>query len=416
MANQEHLALIEQGATVWNQWYEKNKKVVPDLAKANLSGFNLSGINLQKADLNHANLNHADLTKAELLDSNLEGVNLLAANLENANLKGANLDFVIFSQTKLNPRTIIAPKSRKVWEIVNHQTSDKNFNGIDLRNSNLFRADLSKADLSHARLENANLNSANLNNAYLFKADLTGVNLQNADLRNAYFSQANLTKAYFNGALCCGAYFKDAELKFANLKQAKFSHKTMIDFKWHSVWEIVNQGAVKKNLSGADLSYANLQGVDFTEANLKDANLSHAILSHSNLDLANLTNTDLAGANVVGVDLNRANIKGAKLKSVVSHNPQVLAAKSIDSNVMVKEKPVVQTATLTMNQEIPAVVHPIKPKKNNNILGLLLLGLVVCSVAGFYIFTNLNFEFSWQQILQNFQPEKNKVERLIPTN
>lgn len=415
MANQEHLALIKQGVTVWNEWYKKNKRTIPDLAQANLNGLNLHGINLQKANLNHANLSNADLTKARLADSNLEGANFLAANLENANLKGANLDYVIFSQAKLNEKTIISTNSRNVWEIVNQKVKDKNFNGIDLRNSNLFRANLSKADLSHAKLENANLNSANLNNAYLFKADLTGANLQNADLRNAYFSQANLTKASFSGASCCGTYFKDAELRFANLKQAKFSRKTMIDLKWHFVWDIVNRGAVKKDLSGIDLSHANLQGVNFAEANLKGANLSHAILSHSNLDLANLTNTDLGGANIIGVDLNRANLKGAKLKSVIGLNTKLpVTIKPNNTSLMVKERP----SAVSTQKEDTVIENKDKPnkKKKNNIFGFLLLGLIVSSIAGCYVYLNQNSEFSWQTISQKLQPWKYKLEQLIPAN
>ncbi|MGD1917476.1 MAG: pentapeptide repeat-containing protein [Pleurocapsa sp.] len=421
MANQDHLALIKEGVAVWNEWYQKNKRIIPDLAQANLNGLNLRGINLQKANLTHANLSNTDLTEAQLADSDLEGANFLAANLEHANLKGANLDYVIFSQAKLNEKTIISTNSRNVWEIVNQKVRNKNFNGIDLRNSNLFRANLSKADLSHAKLENANLNSANLNNAYLFKANLTGANLQNADLRNAYFSQANLTKAYFSGASCCGTYFKDAQLKLANLKRAKFSRKTMIDLKWHFVWDIVNRGAAKKDLSGIDLSHANLQGVDFAEANLQGANLSHAILSHSNLDLANLTNTDLGGANIVGVDLNRANIKGAKLKSVIGLNTKLpITVKPTNTSLMVKERPttVAPTSIISTQKEDTVIENQDKPKnkKKNNIFGFLLLGLVASGIAGCYVYLNQNSEFSWQKISQRLQPWKYKLEQLIPVN
>ena len=412
MANQEHLALIKQGATIWNQWYKQNKKIVPDLAKANLSGLDLSKIDLHKANLAGANISNTDLTNACLVDSNLEGANFLRSNLENANLKGANLDYVIFSQAKLNDKTKISASGRTVWEIVNNEAKDKNFNGVDLRNSNLFRADLSKADLSHAILENANLNSANLNSAYLFKANLTRANLQNADLRNAYFSQANLTSAYLSGALCCGTYFKDAELKFANLKKARFSRKTMIDFKWHYVWEIVNRGAVKKNLSGADLSNANLQGTNFAEANLANANLTNSILLNSNLDLANLTNTDLAGANVKGVDLNRANLKGAKLKSAIGRDVQFRDNKSVNTNVMLKERPTTLQAPTTSTAELENVVvkNSDKSKKNKNVFGFLLLGAIAFCLAGYYIYSSQNGEFSVPEILPKFEIWQQKTQ------
>ena len=58
MANSEHLALIKQGVEVWNAWYSKHKKVIPDLAQANLSSLHLSGINLKKAILKQASINN----------------------------------------------------------------------------------------------------------------------------------------------------------------------------------------------------------------------------------------------------------------------------------------------------------------------------------------------------------------------
>ncbi|MEO1672120.1 MAG: pentapeptide repeat-containing protein [Cyanobacteria bacterium J06631_2] len=268
---------------------------------------------------------------------------------------------------------------------------------------------------------NVNFSSANLSSAYLYKADLTGANLQNADLRNAYFSQANLTSAYLGGALCCGTYFKDAELKFANLKTAKFSHKTMIDLKWYSVWEIVNRGAAKKNLSGVDLSNANLQGVDFEEANLTNAKLNNAILRRSNLNNANLTNTDLMGANVCGVDLDQANLKGAKLKSVISdrHTQLSLRGNSHKTNLMVKERPATKATPEdstriqhSQEQNLQAIAaSPNKKKSTPNVLGILFLGIVAMVTAAGYVFWTQNPEYSWRE---QIEAGKVKLEQLMP--
>ena len=194
----------------------------------------------------------------------------------------------------------------------------------------------------------------------------------------------------------------------------------MIDLKWHSVWEIVNLGAVKRNLSGADLSNANLQGVDFAEANLSHANLSHAILRHSNLDRANLTNTDLAGANISGVDLERANLKGAKLKSAIGRQSQSSSAVKVNrsnSTAIVEERPTTiqsPVATLTRESEVATIekTNPVKPKKN--VVGLFFLGLIASAIAGGYLFFQQNSNFSWQELSQKLQPWKNKVEQLIP--
>lgn len=403
MANEEHLALLKQGAETWNQWRKQHKKITPDLVKANLHDLNLSNVNLNQANIAEANLSQTNLSATQLINANLQGANLLGADLRGANLRGANLDYAIFSQAKIDLKTIIHPKSRQIWEIVNQTTTNKNFAGIDLSNANLFRADLSNTDLSNANLNHSNLSHANLRDAYLYKADLTGANLCQADLTNAYFSHANLTKAYLGGASCCGTYLKDAELKFANLKTAKISPKTMIDLKWYSVWEVVNQGAVKKNLSGADLSNANLQGVDFAEANLTNANLSHSILRASNLERANLTNTDLVGANLCGVALDRANLTKTKLKAVVSDKPSAYGKanrlthlpapmNTAKTNLAVKEQPEVATTIITTSSTSNQSVA-----KGKGIGWIFCLGILILIVIAGYILLGNNFEFPWQQ-------------------
>lgn len=409
MANEEHLALLRQGAETWNQWRKKHRRVIPDLAKADLHNLNLGDVNLKQANLAQANLSQTNLTQAQLVNANLQEANLLGSDLRGANLRGANLDYTIFAQAKIDSKTNLNSKSRKVWEIVNQKTTDKNFSGIDLSYANLFRADLSNSDLSGAKLNHTNFSHANLRDAFLHKADLTGANLSQADLTNAYFSHANLTKAYLGGASCCGTYLKDAELKYANLKTAKISTKTMIDSKWYSVWEVVNQGAAKKNLSGVDLSNANLQGVNFEEANLTNANLSNSILRQSNLDGANLTNTNLGGANICGVDLDRANLTKTKLKAVVgdrdTHIPTLV--KKAKTNVAVQEKPEVKTKLTSESQSSE------KPSGKGGSL-ILWLGIIGFMVIGGYIFIKNSPDSMWKQQLQKL--EKSPPNPVSPRN
>jgi hypothetical protein len=45
MANEEHLALLQQGVEVWNAWRKRNWEVSVDLACVNLRGANLQGAN-----------------------------------------------------------------------------------------------------------------------------------------------------------------------------------------------------------------------------------------------------------------------------------------------------------------------------------------------------------------------------------
>jgi len=44
MANNEHVALLKQGVTAWNEWRDRNFQVRPDLIEAHLSGFTGVGI------------------------------------------------------------------------------------------------------------------------------------------------------------------------------------------------------------------------------------------------------------------------------------------------------------------------------------------------------------------------------------
>ena len=144
--------------------------------------------------------------------------------------------------------------------------------------------DLSDEDLSNDNLENANLSGANLSKA----------NLTNTALKNVDFRFTNLR----------GAILVNADLSFANLKGAIIDKSTTIDDKWRLVWEIVNQGAVKRDLERKDLSFANLNF-----ANLQKAHLERAIFKGSSLQGANLASAALAGANFENADLSQADLR-----------------------------------------------------------------------------------------------------------
>jgi uncharacterized protein YjbI with pentapeptide repeats len=66
MANEEHLAVLEQGVKQWNKWRRQNKSSEPDLRKADLHRADLSGADLSKADLRGTDLSGADLSRADL--------------------------------------------------------------------------------------------------------------------------------------------------------------------------------------------------------------------------------------------------------------------------------------------------------------------------------------------------------------
>lgn len=98
----KHLSILREGVEAWNEWRERNPKVVPGLngtdlrrgsfREANLSRTDLSGANLSEADLSKADLSKADLRRANLCEADLSGADLSQADLVGANLTGARLD------------------------------------------------------------------------------------------------------------------------------------------------------------------------------------------------------------------------------------------------------------------------------------------------------------------------------------
>ena len=56
MANEDHVALLRQGAEPWNACRRTASAVTPDLSASDLSAAQLSMTSLSKADLREANL------------------------------------------------------------------------------------------------------------------------------------------------------------------------------------------------------------------------------------------------------------------------------------------------------------------------------------------------------------------------
>ena len=131
MANQKHLALVKEGAEVWNQWRDKNPEIEPDLWGADLQDADLQGFNLKNANLKEAmlfgvnfqgaNLQNADLQQANLYEANLTGTDLRRANL----LKADGLNRYIFVDVLYDETTKIPdyvnfgdtgePEFKKTW-------------------------------------------------------------------------------------------------------------------------------------------------------------------------------------------------------------------------------------------------------------------------------------------------------------
>jgi hypothetical protein len=113
MADPQHLAILQQGMKVWNQWRKDNPKIVPDLRRAILvnaefRGINLSRTNLEKAVLRQATLSRANLTRANLRQADLRAASLRRAKLDYADLTGAILRHASLVETSVEQTTLTA--------------------------------------------------------------------------------------------------------------------------------------------------------------------------------------------------------------------------------------------------------------------------------------------------------------------
>lgn len=121
MANEEHLNIISQGVSAWNNWmddiYQRIGLIEVDLSEAylrnldlrrakfyhtNLSKADLRNANLREAELGGANLDRAELDGANLREAELGGANLSEATLAEADLSGASIGWTIFADNDLS--------------------------------------------------------------------------------------------------------------------------------------------------------------------------------------------------------------------------------------------------------------------------------------------------------------------------
>ncbi len=178
MANQEQIALMQQGVEAWNRWRKENPSTAVDLSGAQLSegklrGIDLAGANLREAYLSKADLREADLSGADLSDALLNDTicsfgNFSGAGLQNANLWGANLWSSNFRGASLD--------GAELWR-------------ANLRNTNFSGASLSGADLTSALLLETNLANANLSGAIIYGIAAWNVELSGAVQNNLVITQ-----------------------------------------------------------------------------------------------------------------------------------------------------------------------------------------------------------------------------------
>ncbi len=106
MANPEHLKILRQGISVWNQWRDEHREIRPDFVRAHFNRADLaeadfSGADFSGAALNEANLKSANLSEVNLRDADMRGAWLHQANCYRADLRGADLSRAYLIRTNL---------------------------------------------------------------------------------------------------------------------------------------------------------------------------------------------------------------------------------------------------------------------------------------------------------------------------
>ncbi len=231
MVKRQHLELLRQGITAWNQWRKDNPDIQPnlsevDLRQADLSGADLSGADLWGARFSGARTRRAHLSKAPLRKVNRKWASLSGANLSSSRLRGARLSGVDLSGANLS--------GADLW-------------GADLSEADLSGADLSGADLSEADLRDADMSNANLSNAVLIGANLIRSNLSNATLTYCRIYGISAWDVQLEGATQSDLIitpYSEPTISVDNLKVAQFIYLLLNNQEIRDVIDTIGQKGV----------------------------------------------------------------------------------------------------------------------------------------------------------------------------
>jgi hypothetical protein len=217
MANDDHVARLNEGVDTWNAWRKENPDIRPDLSGADLYETLLSWANLSEASLSRANLSEATLFHANLRNADLSNAALGKATLSFADLSGANL-----SRADLGSAVFFE--------------------------ANLRRADLSGAYffgsvLSGANLSGANLSGANLKHSLLIDTDLTGADLTGCHIYGASVWQLKLDETTKQENLIIAGP-NEAAITVDNIEVAQFIYLILRNQKIRDVIDTITSKTV----------------------------------------------------------------------------------------------------------------------------------------------------------------------------
>ena len=199
MANPDHLKILSEGVSAWNQWRMQAPDVRADLRGAKLTEAQLAGV-----DFSGAALQCADLSRAKLGGSNLQDVTAMESNFA-----GADLHAAIMNRADLNNAYILQAK---------------------LKASKLRAACLTWCNLSYSDLTDADLSDAIMQSTQLWGTDLTRATLCGAHIAATIFGYAKLEQADFTDAGIDDAIFGHNDLSVAKgLESVEHRGPSMID-------------------------------------------------------------------------------------------------------------------------------------------------------------------------------------------
>jgi uncharacterized protein YjbI with pentapeptide repeats len=255
MANEEQVAILRQGAEVWNKWRLEHLDVPIDLSKSDFRGIFLIEANLRAADLSEAdfaeahlsqaNLREADLSVAHLAKSQLLGTNFRGAKLRGANLVESNLTAANLGRTDLGEANLL---------------------GANLEHTILLDANLISADLSESQFAGAELGRTIFGKSDLSRTrgleDVFHSGPSNISIEILALSKGNIPRGFLRG---CG--LSDADIEYAKLYNPALSNDEKIKI-LYKIYDLQASQAIQISPLFISYSHSDTTFVDKIESHL----------------------------------------------------------------------------------------------------------------------------------------------------
>lgn len=259
------------------------------------------------------------------------------------------------TMTKLGPfdYTLNIPTKEEILSGDEHADADFlniTFCDMNLRGTNLPRANFSRASLVNTKFDLGVLSGCNFSwdrDSYPMEAVMRKVSFTRADLTDARFDKRPLEDCNFDKAILVNtsfkrAYFRNVSIKGADLAKTDFSE---VDFngivmdgteklgRTAATGTIFRKAIIPYAMIGKDWQYLDLSetrftgtigtgklqatGVKLIGTQFPNANFAEAVFVNADLSGANLTGADLTGADFTGANLTGTILTNAKLNNAI---------------------------------------------------------------------------------------------------